>query len=427
MMFTLRPLPSARCSAARRGILPWVVLLATASTGAAQDDAPRGDAPREPTTSTGWRADGMRIVAPGAGDDESQAGELPGYYRWYLRAGDEPRLPDEIRRDESPDDETWRPRRERRELPSMRLLNAAGERVELLRDDGRWTVVLATQAWWCLYCMRQLVEVQEHAARFADLGARVVAVCQKDTDSENLPRVENLVGPGIEVLADPDQVSLADLPLFGAYIVDPQGHVRVAFPGTKGARVRADRVLDELARLRGVSAPSVQSEPGAAERASDAEPGALRGEQALSIRWAFSHDRVRPGDVLRLFVLPQLVPGWAVSAGDGAGEHAFRVDVATPPGLVLQAPPALPAPGSVPLADGTRAPAYTGDIPVAAMDFVAATSGLPLGQQSILVTLGYEPIVDGERRAPVERTYRLPIRFDGAGVPRGQLYGWESW
>ncbi|MCB9898193.1 MAG: hypothetical protein H6825_09340 [Planctomycetes bacterium] len=85
-------------------------------------------------------------IAPAA--QAAPAATLPGYYEWYRKAGEDPRLPDEVRRDASPEDATWAPRKLARVLPELKLPNGDGERVDLLAGDGRWTVIVTTQAWW---------------------------------------------------------------------------------------------------------------------------------------------------------------------------------------------------------------------------------------------------------------------------------------
>ncbi|MCB9898192.1 MAG: hypothetical protein H6825_09335 [Planctomycetes bacterium] len=278
--------------------------------------------------------------------------------------------------------------------------------------------------------MRQLVELHDHLDAFAALDARLVTVCQKESDPANLPRIADLVGEGIDVRADPDQLTVEELPLFGAYLVDPSGTLRLELPGIKGARARTDVILSELARLRGLASPQVQDTRGVAWQREAAPDPSLRADQVLAVHWAFSHDRVRPGDSLRLFVLPRLAPGWRVRAPDDRGAEGpsrFTIELSTPPGLSLVEPLRLPVSTIEVLPDGGSRRVFEGDIPIAAIDFVAADGALPAGPQAVLVTISYQPWLDDVTRDPVERSFRLPIRFGAPGEVRGQLYGWERW
>jgi len=76
--------------------------------------------------------------------------ELPGYYRWYKKAGADPRLPDEVSRDaamETGDD--WAPRRIAFKAPDWSFPDGTGRNVPLrVGGEGRQTLVVTFQSWW---------------------------------------------------------------------------------------------------------------------------------------------------------------------------------------------------------------------------------------------------------------------------------------
>ncbi len=76
--------------------------------------------------------------------------ELPGYYRWYKKAGDDPRLPDEVARDramEAGDD--WAPKELAHRAPDWSFPDGTGRTVPLrVGGDGRQTLVVTFQSWW---------------------------------------------------------------------------------------------------------------------------------------------------------------------------------------------------------------------------------------------------------------------------------------
>ena len=76
--------------------------------------------------------------------------ELPGYYRWYMKAGTDPRLEDESQRDFAMEvGEDWAPRAVDRMAPDWSFPDAEGKLVPLrVGGEGRNTLVVTFQSWW---------------------------------------------------------------------------------------------------------------------------------------------------------------------------------------------------------------------------------------------------------------------------------------
>ena len=98
---------------------------------------------------------GLALVVPALGAAEPPIPapadeELPGYYRWYKKAGEDPRLPDEVARDramEAGDD--WAPQELAHRAPDWSFPDGTGRTVPLrVGGEGRQTLVVTFQSWW---------------------------------------------------------------------------------------------------------------------------------------------------------------------------------------------------------------------------------------------------------------------------------------
>lgn len=75
---------------------------------------------------------------------------LPGYYRWYKKAGEDPRLKEESQRDLAMETGSeWAPQSVDRMAPDWSFPDAAGKLVPLrIGGEGRNTLVVTFQSWW---------------------------------------------------------------------------------------------------------------------------------------------------------------------------------------------------------------------------------------------------------------------------------------
>jgi hypothetical protein len=75
---------------------------------------------------------------------------LPGYYRWYKKAGSETRIEDESARDRAMETgQDWEPQSIDRMAPDWSFPDAMGNLVPLrVGGEGRNTLVVTFQSWW---------------------------------------------------------------------------------------------------------------------------------------------------------------------------------------------------------------------------------------------------------------------------------------
>ncbi len=262
--------------------------------------------------------------------------------------------------------------------------------------------------------MRQLVELHDHLDLFDAYDATIVAIAQNEPDATTLARIPGLVGEGIIIVGDETKASTADFDLFSMYIVDPEGVVRVRIPGTKQARPRLDQVFSELERLSGVKAPDLSYADGRMIRGTDPRAD----EATVGLRWAWSHDTLRPYDTAKLIALPTLSPGLRVAAG----RNGPSLDVTLPDGVTLLSDDFEP----VGATEGDGLSWFEGDIPFPVVQ-VEAGGKLEPGSQTVTLRLRYRPLVDGDVGETVTETFEVPVVLAGKGGQRGQLYGWERW
>ncbi len=274
--------------------------------------------------------------------------------------------------------------------------------------------------------MRQLVELHDMIDVFDALDTDVLAIAQREDDPTTMDRVRRLVGDRITVVADVDGVSTDVLPLFTSFVIDREGVLRSAIPGTKAARARTDVLVDEVARVAGVEAPAVTYADGRVRRDGDAADGA--GDEVLRLRTAWSHDAFAPGATTRLIALPEIAEGWRVDAEDGEGTTAFALEVDVPDGLELVDGVVLPSAGRAhdAVLDGEVA-GWTGDIPLRALTFRGTDALEPGGTLTVGLTVTWRA-GDGTRRTePRTERWELALPVVAPDAERGQLYGWEGW
>ena len=262
--------------------------------------------------------------------------------------------------------------------------------------------------------MRQLVELHDHLDLFETYDAQIVAIAQNEPDATTLARIPGLVGDGIAIVGDETKASTDAFDMFSMYIVDAEGVVRVRIPGTKQARPRLDLVFSELERLSGIEAPELAYQDGRMVRG---EERSADGPE-VGLRWAWSHDKLRPYDSGKLIALPTLSAGLRVAAG----RQGPSLDVTLPDGVSLLSDDFEPL-GATEAGDLAW---FEGDIPFPVVQ-VEAGGNIEPGQRMVSLRLRYRPLVDGEVGEVVTQVFEVPVTLAARGGDRGQLYGWERW
>jgi hypothetical protein len=272
--------------------------------------------------------------------------------------------------------------------------------------------------------MRQLVELHDNLAAFEALDADIIAIAQREDDPANLERITKLVGDGITVVADPEGET-RPLSLFGTFLIDGEGRMRRAIPGTKKARARLDVILAELADMTGKEAPFMTYDDGTMTVAG-ADVAFEAGEE-LSARWAFSHDRWGKGEVTKLWFLPEIAPDWKVYAPDTELMKPLSLSVELPEGLALVSDVRYPTPKAehdeLMEADLSW---YEGDIPMDAFEFELADD-FEGDEATVTVSVTYQACLGEMCLPPKTRSWDLTLPVGSAGERRGQLYNWETW
>lgn len=262
------------------------------------------------------------------------------------------------------------------------------------------------------------MELQEHVDDVRALDAEIIAIAQLEKDPAMLERIERFVGPGITIVADPEQVSREPFEIFDVYIAEDDRLV-TRIRGSKEARPRPDLILAALRGEGATAADQTKARPPAAEDAGDA--------LAVHLRWMWSHPVSRAGDPLKLALLPTVADGWHVYGPGSEITVPLSVQVEVPDGLVLTAPVGFPPP--VVEADPVLQadiPIYRRDVPLDALTFAVADDAGP-GTRMVRVTVGWQACDDSVCLPPTETVLELPVEIVEPDVKRGQMYGWETW
>lgn len=271
------------------------------------------------------------------------------------------------------------------------------------------------------------MELHDQLDAFEALNADIVAIAQRESDPSTLNRVTRFVGNRITVLADPDHETTAVFDLFTTYIVDREGVVRVALPGTKAARARTDVVLAALARLQGAEPPVVSYERGALTVETAAPGDTSDTTDVLSTSWVRSHDALPAGDSIKLIVWPRVATGWHVFAHDEENMSPFDMTVDLPEGLSLADPVRYPTPlhahDELLELDLSW---YEDDIPLSAL-VIRASENMDPGEVTIGVEFTWQACHGETCLLPTTTRIEIPVRITAAGSSRGQLYGWQGW
>jgi hypothetical protein len=271
--------------------------------------------------------------------------------------------------------------------------------------------------------MRQLVELHDHLAAFEGLDADIVAIAQKEEDPAELARIQSLVGPGIQIVCDPEGAS-SMFSLFGTFLIDTEGNIRRAIPGIKQARARTDLILAELADMTGQAAPAMSYEAGRLEVEGS---GAFAADQVMSARWAFSHDRFAPGELTKLLFLPEIAPGWKVYAPGSTLMEPLSIEISLPDGVTLAEPIVFPRP-KIERDEFLEEDLayYVHDIPVTALVF-AMDESFAADEVTISIDVIYQACVEQTCLPPDTQHFEMTLPVGTADDDRGRLYNWESW
>ena len=244
-----------------------------------------------------------------------------------------------------------------------------------------------------------------------------------------LARIEDFVGSGFPILADPAKASADTFEIFNIYLVDKSGQMRKRIPGSKAARPRLDVVLRELAALdSGQPTAAVATGAGETQLVNVSRPTRPAASQpVVDVRWMWSHDVVRPGDRFKLALLPTVADGFHVYGEGSELVVPFSIEIEVPEGLEQTEVARYPRPQVErdPVLEEDL-PLYHGDIPVSAMAF-QASYGIDPGDYVVKARLGFQACDDSTCHAPVVREISLPLRVEHSESDRSPVYGWETW
>lgn len=242
---------------------------------------------------------------------------------------------------------------------------------------------------------------------------------------------------GFPIVADPSRASHKVIKRYGVYLVDKRGVIRVYFEGTKTARPRLDLILAELARIQGVKPPKIENVGGkiVVERPAPAPPARQSGRkkyprtkpEVLDVRWMWSHDKVRPGDELKLAFCPVIAGGYHVYAPWEEKLTPFKVEFRFPAGLEMQGKVTYPK--AEVMADPVlkmKLKVYEKDIPLSTIR-LKATGDLRPGDRTVTATITFQACGHGTCLPPSTIVKKLPLSIVPAGRKRHQVYGWKSW
>ena len=155
-----------------------------------------------------------------------------------------------------------------------------GERVTLIEPFAgpNGTVLMASRSFdWCPYCMKQMIQLNEHAAEFAAAGIGLVAITYDAPELQKAFAEEH--GITVPMLSDIDALSFKTLgilnqqyqpgdpnygiPYPGSIVIDPDGVVvGKLFVEAYSSRVSAPAVLEYAKKMLAQAAlPPPGSEP----------------------------------------------------------------------------------------------------------------------------------------------------------------------
>ena len=269
------------------------------------------------------------------------------------------------------------------------------------------------------------MELQDNIEEFEALDTDIIAIAQLEQDPAMLERIERFVGPDITIVADPDQVSREPFEIFGVYIVEQGGQLATRIGGEKEARAQLDVILGALAALDEPEGEAVVAATGS--RTATGDRAAASSADVLTTRWMWSHDFARPGDPLRLALLPETAPGWHVYGPGSEVTLPLAVNVELPDGVELETPIGMPPPTleSDPVLE-VDIPIYRGEIPLDALRMRVTDDAEP-GLRTVRITIAYQACDSSVCLPPADLLLELPIEVRVTDAERGQVYGWQTW
>ena len=273
------------------------------------------------------------------------------------------------------------------------------------------------------------MELQNNYDVIVGLDAEVIAIAQEESDHTTLAHTRQFVKHDYPTVADPKRESWETFDRYGVYIVDKKGVVRSFLPGSKEARPRLDLVLEELAAVAGKPVPAVDYDAGkiAVKREATAHPKVDSAEEAVAVRWMWSHPKIRPGGAFKLAFLPTVAPGYHVY---GMGEKQmvpFSVELKLPDGLQLAGPIEYPQP-EVRHDDALDMDLriYEGDIPLSAINLEASESLAP-GTVKVVVALHYQACDESSCFPPTTVNVELDLEVVKSKRRLPGVAGWRRW
>ncbi len=277
------------------------------------------------------------------------------------------------------------------------------------------------------------MELQENYEAFRELNAEIVAVAQEEADASSLTRLERFVKNAFPVVADPEKTTRDFMDRYGVYLADKEGNLRVAFAGTKTARPRLDLILRELAAIEGKEAPATSTADGKIQAASPASESKesqvtlAAPANIVDVRWMWSHDKVRPGDTLKLAICPVIADGFHVYAPWEGQMSPLSVEIETPPGVKQLTPVAYPVSKTQydAAVDLTLA-SYEGDVPLSTLVFEAGEELVP-GELTFRARVSYQACDDRVCLPPRVQVLELELEAAAKESKRQEVYGWGNW
>ena len=269
------------------------------------------------------------------------------------------------------------------------------------------------------------MELQENYAAFQALDAEIIAIAQEEKDPSTLVRAERFVQNEFPNVADPEEASLESIQRFGVTLVDKEGVIRTLVPGTLGARPRLDMIISELAALQGRPAPGITF--GGIRTGLNGGGQVMDENDALDVRWMWSHDYVRPGDDFKLALLPNIADGYHIYGRQEKLMSPFKVELELPEGIVPTGP--IGYPKSHPWMDpglGQEMQVYEGDIPLGTFLFKAADDLEP-GKVTVRVKLHFQACTDSFCLPPAVKEMVLELDIAEPGTHRTGVVSWQTW
>jgi Thiol:disulfide interchange protein DsbD, N-terminal len=272
------------------------------------------------------------------------------------------------------------------------------------------------------------VELEENIDAFDALDTQIISIAQLERDPAQLPRITEFVHNTFPVVADPDQITRKEFQIFGVYLIDKRGIVRTFIPGTKEARPRLDMIVEELAKMTGKPVPILRAAPVSEPLTAPPTAATLDDpEDAIGVRWMWSHNAVRPRDTFKLAWVTTPAPGYHLYGSVENRMTPFSLTLDLPEGIRLKEP--IRYPRSRAYTDPVLKSelfVYDSDIPMPVIYLEADENVVP-GEYMVTATVDFQACSDSICLPPSRKQVDLPLTIVGKKGRRGTVAGYEDW